>query len=53
MGLIVWGYGQRSDDMRLRWVGIGFFAVAALLRFAKRDSAPHEPDDAPHDPPAD
>ena len=38
MGLIVWGYGQRVDDPRLRWIGIAFFAVAAALRFLKRAS---------------
>lgn len=36
MGLIVWGYGERQDDARLRWIGIGFFAVATALRFLKR-----------------
>jgi hypothetical protein len=36
VGLIVWGYGQRTDDRRVRWVGIGFFATATALRFAKR-----------------
>jgi hypothetical protein len=36
IGLIVWGYGQRVDDERLRWIGIAFFAVATVLRFAKR-----------------
>jgi hypothetical protein len=32
-GLIVWGYGVRTDVGWLRWVGIGFFAAAAVLRF--------------------
>ena len=36
MGLIVWGYGQRTDDPRLTWMGLGFFAVATLLRFVKK-----------------
>ena len=36
MGLIVWGYGQRIDDLRLTWMGLGFFAVATLLRFVKK-----------------
>jgi hypothetical protein len=35
MGLIVWAYGQRVDDARLRWIGIGFFAVATALRLLK------------------
>jgi len=32
-GLIVWGYGVRTDISWLRLVGIGFFAAAAILRF--------------------
>jgi hypothetical protein len=36
MGLVVWGYGYRTDDTTLRWIGIGFFAAATILRFAKR-----------------
>jgi hypothetical protein len=32
-GLIVWGYAARADIAWLRWVGIGFFAVAVALRF--------------------
>lgn len=36
VGLVVWGYGQRIDDDRLRAVGIVFFAVATALRFLKK-----------------
>ena len=36
MGLVVWGYGQRVDDVGLRWIGIAFFAAATALRFLKR-----------------
>jgi hypothetical protein len=36
IGLVVWGYGQRVDDPRLRWVGIGCFAAATALRFFKK-----------------
>jgi len=36
IGLIVWAYGIRADDERLRWIGIVFFAAATLLRFVKR-----------------
>ena len=36
IGLIVWAYGVRSDDERLRWIGIAFFAVAVVLRFLNR-----------------
>jgi hypothetical protein len=32
-GLILWGYGARVDVDWLRWVGIGFLAAAAILRF--------------------
>jgi hypothetical protein len=39
IGLIVWGYGERVDDQRLRYVGIGFFAAAFLLRIFKRKDA--------------
>ncbi len=40
IGVIVWGYGTRVDDERLRWIGIGCFAVAFLLRFfTKRDAS--------------
>ncbi|HVX40534.1 MAG TPA: hypothetical protein VHB25_13265 [Gemmatimonadaceae bacterium] len=50
IGVIVWGYGQRVDDARLRWIGIAFFAVAAAMRFLKRraraDEHP-EHDDGP------
>ncbi|HEY4131311.1 MAG TPA: hypothetical protein VGM50_11880 [Gemmatimonadaceae bacterium] len=52
MGLIVWGYGQRSDDGRLTWVGIAFFAAATILRFSKRKPPPDESDDSPDDGPA-
>ena len=33
IGLLAWGYGQRVDDATIRWVGIGFLAMALLLRF--------------------
>lgn len=39
IGLIVWGYGERVDDVRLRYIGIGFFAAAFLLRIFKRKDA--------------
>ena len=39
IGLIAWGYGERVDDQRLRYVGIGFFAAAFLLRIFKRKDA--------------
>ena len=36
IGFIVWAYGARSDDTRLQWVGIAFFAAATALRFLKK-----------------
>jgi hypothetical protein len=36
IGVIVWGYGSRIDDMRLTWIGLGFFAAATVARFFKR-----------------
>jgi hypothetical protein len=39
--MIVWGYGQRSEDKRLQFTGLGFFAVATALRFFKKK--PPEP----------
>jgi hypothetical protein len=36
IGLVLWGYGQRIDDGRLRVIGIVFFTVATALRLLKR-----------------
>ena len=36
IGLIVWTYGIRADNERLRWIGIAFFAAATLLRLLRR-----------------
>jgi hypothetical protein len=44
IGLVVWGYGQRTNDSRLTWIGIGFFAAATILRFFKK-----RPEQAPLD----
>ena len=35
IGLIVWGYGTHAGEPITRLVGIGVFAVALLLRFAR------------------
>lgn len=35
IGLIVWGYGSRTDDERLTLIGVIFFAAATALRFFK------------------
>ena len=32
-GVITWGYGVRADLAWFRWIGIGFLATAAVLRF--------------------
>ena len=36
IGLIVWGYGARTDDSRLTFVGMLFLATAFVLRFFKK-----------------
>ena len=35
-GVLVWGYGQRTETRWLQLTGIGFFAAATALRFIKR-----------------
>ena len=35
-GLILWGYGVRTDLTWLRWTGIGFLGASAALRFIAR-----------------
>jgi hypothetical protein len=42
VGVVVWGFAQRTDDRVLTWVGIGFFAAAFLLRFWKHDEEGRE-----------
>ncbi|HET7458726.1 MAG TPA: hypothetical protein VFJ74_13850 [Gemmatimonadaceae bacterium] len=34
-GVAFFGYGVRVDSTTARWVGIGFVAVAAVLRFVR------------------
>jgi hypothetical protein len=45
IGVVVWGYGQRVEDNRLTWIGLGFFAASTALRVFKRRVAevPEEP----------
>ena len=50
IGVLVWGYGQRVDDSRLRWIGIVFFAAATALRFARRRSDSGNSTDEPPPP---
>jgi hypothetical protein len=40
-GMIIWGYGQRSENTALQYTGLGFFAAATALRFFKKK--PPEP----------
>lgn len=35
IGLILFAYGARVDDAKIRMFGIGFVAAASLLRFVK------------------
>jgi hypothetical protein len=35
MGLVIFVAGVRLEDSRLRFIGIGFFVAAWLLRFVK------------------
>ena len=45
IAIILFAAGIRLDDARLRWIGIGCFAAAWLLRFFKpraRDDPPLE-----------
>lgn len=36
VGLLIWAYGLRIDSTVVRWLGIGFLAVAFLMRFIRR-----------------
>lgn len=46
IGLILFGYGARVDDARIRMIGIGFVAAAALMRFVKGGKPSREPRDS-------
>jgi hypothetical protein len=48
-GLILWGYGVRSDLEWLRWGGIGFMALAAALRFVGRKRGEREVEGPPNE----
>jgi hypothetical protein len=43
IGLLMFGYGYRVEDARIRWIGIAFVALAFGLRFAKRDKDAEAP----------
>jgi hypothetical protein len=36
VGMIIWGYGQRSENTVLQYTGLAFFAGATALRFFKK-----------------
>ena len=36
LGVVVWGYGYRIDDSRIRLVGIVGLAISLVLRFVPR-----------------
>jgi len=40
VGILVWAYGARVDDPRMRWIGIGLLVAALLLRFVARRGPP-------------
>lgn len=43
IGLILFAYGARMDDATIRSIGIGFVAVAWVMRFVRRVQAPQNP----------
>ena len=50
IGLVLFGYGIRTDMERMRWIGIAFLAAAAVLRFVgPRSSRRGRPADDPDD----
>jgi hypothetical protein len=36
VGIVVWAYGAKVEDARVRWLGIALLALAFLLRFLRR-----------------
>ena len=38
IGLVLFGAGVRLERVELRWIGLGFVAVAWLLRFVRSRS---------------
>ncbi len=35
IGIVVWGYGARTEQPMLTWIGIAFFAAAVVLRLLR------------------
>jgi hypothetical protein len=40
IGVILFGYGVRAEDARLRWMGIAFLAASVILRWWRREARP-------------
>ena len=36
VGVVVWGYGNATNQPRFMWAGMGILAVALVLRFVPR-----------------
>jgi hypothetical protein len=36
IGIVVWGYGNATNQARFMWAGMGILAVALVLRFVPR-----------------
>jgi len=36
IGVVVWGYGNATNQPRFMWSGMGILAVALLLRFVPK-----------------
>ena len=36
IGVVVWGYGNATNQTRFKWAGMGILAVALALRFVPR-----------------
>jgi multisubunit Na+/H+ antiporter MnhE subunit len=40
VALVVWAIGQRTENSRLQYIGLGFFFAAFILRFFKHRDPP-------------
>ena len=40
IGVILFGYGVRAEDDRLRWMGVAFLAISVILRWWRREPRP-------------
>ena len=45
VGVAIWAYANRVDNVTARWVGIAMLAVAVLLRFAPVRKPPPPPEE--------